>query len=89
MRHTIQFRFVPITHVFGSIPCGMDYFTFVEMRIQKVFLHSTFVEMTKQVGLVNIFNRKWAKLILIKLKPHIIDTTPSDILLSTNNNHSK
>ena len=89
MNHTIQFDFVPITHILGSIQSGMDYFTFVKVRIQKVFLLSTFVEMTKQVDLVNIINRKQSKSILIKLKPHIIITTPSDILLSTNNIHSK
>lgn len=89
MNHTIQFDFVPITHILGSIQSGMDYFTFVKVRIQKVFLLSTFVEMTKQVDLVNIINRKQSKSILIKLKPHIIDTTPGDILLSINNIHSK
>mgnify|MGYP006878623501 CR=1 FL=1 len=67
----------------------MDYFTFVKVRIQKVFLLSTFVEMTKQVDLVNKINIKQPKSILIKLKPLIIDTTRGDILLSTNDIHSK
>ena len=89
MKLTIQFYFVPITHILGSIQSGMDYFTFVKVRIQKVFLLSTFVEMTKQVDLVNKINRKQPNPILIKLKPHIIDTTPGDILLSINNIHSK
>ncbi len=89
MNHTIQFDFVPITHILGSIQSGMDYFTFVKVRIQKVFLLSTFVEMTKQVNLVNKINIKQPKSILIKLKPLIIDTTRGDILLSTNDIHSK
>lgn len=89
MNHTIQFDFVPITHILGSIQSGMDYFTFVKVRIQKVFLLSTFVEMTKQVNLVNKINIKQPKSILIKLKPLIIDSMPSDILLSINDIHSK
>ena len=89
MNHTIQFDFVPITHILGSIQSGMDYFTFVKVRIQKVFLLSTFVEMTKQVDLVNKINKKQPKPILIKLKPLIITTTPSSFLLSTNDIHSK